>query len=419
MTSIGRSLLGLLVFAVYAGLLIVASGRSVNCQEIAPGDDTGSTSGPTAPSKAEVADGVGEVRVTFDDSPGVVVVEAGGRLIRIDSNARTVRDIGPAPDRNPNPSTDEQVKSQVAVAENAEAPAGAAQSDDDDIDPFYYEPGYEPYDYRLINVPTPKSVPKGSWNLSFSHRFAKPIHPISGSARELFGLDSFSISSFGIAYGVTDKFYLSAQRNPICTVGLCRTIEIGAGYHFLDQKPGVPVALSVYGSIEGDGNFTERYTGNAQIMVGRRLGKRVHLFFSPAVHFFSNGGRRFDPRPGDFFPPAQAAEDFRLPKHTVSFGFGAAVAILPDLLATFDFTPRLGFKLGRVRPVFDESFNIVDFRNFSEPSIGFGVQKNIGKHAFALTFSNTQTTTTSRYNSSNLLFSPRRLTIGFNLFRRF
>jgi len=61
----------------------------------------------------------------------------------------------------------------------------------------------------------------------------------------------------------------------------------------------------------------------------------------------------------------------------------------------------------------------VDFENISEPSIGFGIQKNIGNHAFALTLSNTQTTTTSRYNSSNLLFPPRRLVIGFNLFRRF
>ena len=46
------------------------------------------------------------------------------------------------------------------------------------------------------------------------------------------------------------------------------------------------------------------------------------------------------------------------------------------------------------------------------------VEQSSREHAFTLTFSNTQTTTTSRYNSSNLVLKPKDLVIGFNLFRR-
>jgi hypothetical protein len=84
----------------------------------------------------------------------------------------------------------------------------------------------------------------------------------------------------------------------------------------------------------------------------------------------------------------------------------------------FDYTPRIGFKMGQIDPVFDNQFNLVALRNKSEAEIGFGIEKRIGRHAFTLTFSNTQSTTTARYNSSNLALGPKRLIIGFNLFRR-
>ena len=84
----------------------------------------------------------------------------------------------------------------------------------------------------------------------------------------------------------------------------------------------------------------------------------------------------------------------------------------------FEFTPRIGFKLGRVDPIFDPNFEVIGFQNVSKPEMGIGAMYTVGKHSFTLTLSNTQTTTTSKYNSSNLVLAPRRLIIGFNLFRR-
>jgi hypothetical protein len=201
---------------------------------------------------------------------------------------------------------------------------------------------------------------------------------------------------------------------------LCKTIEFGVGYHLLDEQGRSPVALSTYASVEGDDNFKKNYTYNLQVMVARSATKYVHLFFSPALHLNANGQRRFDPRPEDFFPPEPLANQFRQDKHGGSFGFGISARIRPTIALMFEYTPRVGFKLGQVVPVFAPGTGrISEFRNESEAGLGFGVEKHIGRHTFSLTFSNTQTTTTSRYNSSNLVLPPSRFAIGFNLYRRF
>ena len=337
----------------------------------------------------------GSVHVKFDDdAPGVVVVEANGERLRIDTRTKT-----------------------VARMDNVEVAPETRPSQPDKAQNKPPEPP-EPYDYRLVNVPTPKRVLRGSVNLYFTHRFSQPLRPVSESARDLLGLDSFAVPSFGVFYGVTNKLYVSAYRSPICQRGLCRTIELGVGYHFLDERGSSPLALSTYASIEGDENFSRNYTYNLQLMLARSVTKYVHLFFSPALHVNANGQRRFDPKPQDFFPREPLADQFRQDKHGGSFGFGVNGRITRTVSLLFEYTPRVGFKLGQVVPIFAAG-RITGFRNESEAELGFGIEKDLGRHTFSLTFSNTQTTTTSRYNSSNLVLPPSRFIIGFNLYRRF
>jgi cytochrome c oxidase subunit 2 len=342
----------------------------------------------------------GNIQVTFDESnAGVVVVETGGERLRIDTQAKTVTHLQAAEPPTPAPAATEQPP--------------AAESEHKHI------AADEPYDYRLINVPTPKRVMKGSINLYFTHRFAQPVRPLGQSDQDLFGFDSSSVSSFGVFYGITDRLYVSAYRSPVCQPGLCKTVEIGFGYHLLDERRRSPIALSTYASVEGDDNFRKFYTYNLQFMVARSVSKYVNLFFSPALHLNANHNRRFDPKPTDFFPPEPVAEQFNQDEHGASFGFGVNARVRPTISLMFEYTPRVGFKLGRVDPIFDANFRVIGFESKSEAELGFGIAKDVGRHTFALTFSNTQTTTTSRYNSSNLVLSPSSFTIGFNLYRRF
>lgn len=338
-----------------------------------------------------------DVHVSFDaNAPGVAYVEVNGERIRIDTRAKTFARVDAAEPAPP--------------AQKAELPVVAAKDRES-------SKSYEPYDYHVVNLPTPKQVRRHSLNFYFTHRFSEPVRPLEDSGRDLLGLDSFSVSSFGITYGITDRLYANVYRSPICQPGVCKTIELGLGYHWLSEGGRSPLALSTYASVEGEDNFSNRYTYNVQAMLARSVTKYVNLFFSPAAHINANGGGRFNPRPG-FFPP-QLVESFRLGQHSGSFGFGVNGRVRPTVSLLFEYTPRVGFKLGQVVPVFDEqSGEFTGFKNRSEAEIGFGVEKRIGRHVFSLTFSNTQTTTTSRYNSSNLALPPSKFAIGFNLFRR-
>ncbi len=350
---------------------------------------------------------VSGIKVVFDQSsPGVVFIESNGNRIRVDTAKKTVDSTAITAADKP-------------VDKPTDKPASVAPTAKKKRDPFTFKRGEEPFDYRLVNIPTPKNVPRHTVNLVFTHRFTQPIDPLSSSAKTLLGLDSFGIAAFGIKYGITDKLYVSAYRSPLCQRGLCRTIEAGVGYNWLAMDKDRRVALTTYASVEGDRNFSKDFTFNVQAMMAARASKRLYLFFSPAVHLNANGNRRFDPHAEDFFPPATIANSFNQPVNGASFGFGASYLITPDVVALFDFTPRTGFKLGQVNPIFDANFHVIGFTSESHLSMGFGIQRNIGKHAFALTLSNTQTTTTSRYNSSNLILKPQRLVIGFNLSRRF
>lgn len=338
------------------------------------------------------------MQVTFDEKePGVVFVESNGEKVRIDTNTKAVARVEPPAGTTP--------------AATQETTAAVEEST---------RPGSEPYDYYLINVPTSKPVVKGSIAVRFTHRFSQPVRPIKDSADDLLGLDSFAVSSLGLTYGITDRLYISAYRSPICQTGMCKTIEIGLGYHWLDESRRSPISLSTYASIEGNDNFTEEFTYNIQAMIGRSVTKWANIFFSPAWHINTNGQGRFDPRPGSFFPPALIAEQFRQPKSAGSLGMGVNVRVRPSVSLLFEYTPRFGFKPGRLIPVFaPNSFQIAGFTNRTEAEIGFGIEKRMGRHSFALTFSNNQASTTSKYNSSNLALPPKRFMIGFNLYRRF
>jgi hypothetical protein len=345
------------------------------------------------------------IKVTFDPSiRGVVVVESGGERLRIDTTSNTIERV-----------SDVAVASAQKPQEPSQQPATKERES---------SKSSEPYDYHIVNIPTPKAVRRHSLNMNFTHRFQETITPfeledasehIARISKDLLGLDSSAVSSFGVTYGITDRLYASIYRSPLCQPGLCKTIEMGFGYHFLDEAGRSPIALSAYSSVEGDHNFTERYTYNLQVMIGRSISRYANVFFSPAAHINANGGDRFK----EFLSAQPLISSLRLGRHSGSFGFGVNARVRPTASLLFEYTPRVGFKLGQITPVFDSTIGqLTGFKNDSEAEIAFGFEKRIGRHVFSLTFSNTQTTTTARYNSSNLALPPNKFSIGFNLFRR-
>jgi cytochrome c oxidase subunit 2 len=372
---------------------------SVSCGDRHP-DMVGELVVTGAPAKAS------KMKVTFDPATrGVVIVESAGERLRIDTSNNTVERISePA---------------SATAQKPAQEPTGPVPTKERES-----SKAYEPYDYHIVNIPTPKAVRRHSLNMHFTHRFQEMITPfdlehadehIARISKDLLGLDSSAVSSFGVTYGITDRLYANVYRSPLCQPGLCKTIELGLGYHFLDEAGRSPIALSAYSSVEGDYNFTERYTYNFQVMIGRSVTRFVNVFFSPAAHINANGSDRFK----EFLSAQPLISKLRLGRHSGSFGFGVNARVRPTTSLLFEYTPRVGFKLGQITPDFDSTIGqLTGFKNDSEAEIAFGLEKRTGRHVFSLTFSNTQTTTTARYNSSNQALPPNKFSIGFNLFRR-
>src|SRR6266567_65362 len=95
-----------------------------------------------------------KINVTFDEqAPGVAIVEVNGERLRVDTSTKTWARI------------EVPAKSQTATGEQRKKLAHEVEA----------------YDYRLVNVPTPKRVVKGSLNLYFTHRFSQPIKPLKQS----------------------------------------------------------------------------------------------------------------------------------------------------------------------------------------------------------------------------------------------
>lgn len=245
------------------------------------------------------------------------------------------------------------------------------------------------FDHYLVNLPTNRARPARSLHLRFTHRFSDPVAQGTGRLRDLFGFDSFSISSFGVEVGLHDRIGFMTYRSPYPHSFGGPTIEMGPIFSLLRQGGRTPLSFSLRATVEGQQNFTERFTANLVPVVSRAFGDRAEVFVVPTFNLAV-------PRrtlTSDFaFTPGERRDNL------VSVGVGASVRIRPQAALVGEWRPR-----------------VAGFRGFgTHNTYSFAVQKSTNRHIFALVFSNTQSTTTTRSLTDGL----DDLRIGFNLYRR-
>lgn len=240
------------------------------------------------------------------------------------------------------------------------------------------------FDYYLVNLPTNRPRPARYLQLRFSHRFQETLTGHTGSLRDLFGLDSTSISSLGVEMGLVKRLSFVTYRMP-----RDQTIEMGPQVQLLEQGGRVPLSLSFRATVEGQLNFTERFTANFQPIVSRSFGDRAEIFVVPT--FSVAVPRRtltFD------FPVTPGERRDNL----AAIGLGTSIRIRPKVALVLEWTPRVG-----------------GFRGFrTSNTYSFAVQRRTNRHVFGLTFSNNTSSTTSRAITDG----REHLSIGFNLYRR-
>lgn len=258
--------------------------------------------------------------------------------------------------------------------------------------PKYYEPG----DDVLMTLPTGRRLDKGGFYMNFTHRFA--FDPaFFGTARggALLGFDGFSLSSFGVRYGVTRKLQVSFWRSPTF---IARPIQFLVQYNWLSEADGAPLNVATGVAIEGQNNFDRNFAESFQLILSRSLTHRAQIYFVPTV---SANARHL------FSPAGYGSSDIPdLPGYT-TFSTGAGVAV--------DVRPTLAL-LGEVIPTWVNR----DPLGIHRPAYSFGVQKNIWRHAFTFGFTNAPAATVSQRASNRTAFlhQPGQLFIGFNLMRQ-
>ena len=137
---------------------------------------------------------------------------------------------------------------------------------------------YKPGDDYLLSLPTGRPLDRHGLYVNFAHRFADDP-AFSGPARgdTLIGLDSFSLSSFGFRYGITDKLSVSAYRSPTF---IARPIQFMAAYNFLfEDRAYVNATARV--SVQGENNFSRNFTPNFELILSRSVTRHAQFYIVP------------------------------------------------------------------------------------------------------------------------------------------
>lgn len=266
--------------------------------------------------------------------------------------------------------------------------------------PSEHLPIYQPGDDVLFTLPTGRPVDKHAAIVNFSHRFAFDS-AVTGTARgaQLFGLDNFSLSSFGIRYGVTDRLSVDVWRSPSF---INRPIQIMAAYNIFDEHHEDPFNLTFRASIEGQDNFRKNYTENLEAIVSRSLTSRAQIYFVPTASF---NDRRL------VMGSLDSSGILDIPGiNAFSVGVGLAVDIRPTVALIAEVIPTVtnATELGIHRPPFS-----------------FAIQKKLYRHAFTFGFTTSPGTTVSQRAGTNATFlnspsadTPSGLFLGFDLTRQ-
>jgi Membrane bound beta barrel domain (DUF5777) len=308
-----------------------------------------------------------------------IVLERDGKRYLIDVQSQTIREFVPAEIAS--------AQTPTAPAQTATTPPPAKAEPKKESDTYYTE------DIVLWNLPTAHHLEKKALMIDFTHRFnAEAFEP--GGISNLLGLDSFSYSSLGFTYGITDKFFAGIYRTPT-TIG--RIIQLSAGVQLSRENLGHPFSSTFRVGVEGTDHFRNKYITSLEIALARSIKNRAQIYFSPTVSFNNRplqvvGNDVFDPTPFDG-------------ETTVAVGAGISVDIRPTVAIVGEAIYRVSERLGEHRP-----------------SFMLGIQKKVFRHSFTLGLSNSPGTTLSTRSATRGAYGLDDtfggLTIGFNISRR-
>ena len=261
---------------------------------------------------------------------------------------------------NPAPST-----------ESSHSTGAWSSSADDDAAVRPLEP-----DFTLVNLPTTLPLPVHGGSFHLTHRFNGNLRngDFGANASNLFGLDEGATIGFEYRFGLARHLEAVAYRT-----ALNRTLQLSGKYDAFHQTATMPFGFSAIVSVEGVNNFRDQYASALGASISHHVFDRVQLYVVPVwVH--------------------NSAASTGVTRDTAFVGVGGLVRVLSTVYLAGEVSPRVaGFVIG-------------------DAEYGFSVEKRIGGHTFALTFTNSQATTFAQLSRGGF---PDSLFLGFNLSRKF
>ncbi|HVT45587.1 MAG TPA: DUF5777 family beta-barrel protein [Thermoanaerobaculia bacterium] len=245
-------------------------------------------------------------------------------------------------------------------------------------DPRYIPIAPLPLGDALINLPTPRVLSPGMWEVRFTHRFAQPVN--EGDVHSLWGLDSSSDVAIGLAWAPVRDLQLSILRSNVQD-----DIELAARFALLKQAPAFPLSISLRGGVDWrtERGLTDRTSLFAQVILAHQIGRRIELFVIPTY--------------------ASDAGDF---EHAFNVPIGVAYQLQRYLSLIAEVIPEN--RDARAGTPSDFAWAV-------------GLKRAIGGHYFEVLFTNSRATHVDQYLSSTFLGGLDRsdVHLGFNIERRF
>jgi len=232
----------------------------------------------------------------------------------------------------------------------------------------------DPLGTRLVNLPSPLTLGRGTFEILFTHRFAEAIG--DGSAHDLWGLDGGADVGIGLGYGVSRNFDLALYRS-----SFAETYELAGTVALLRQAPRVPLSFTVRAGADlvGQRGADSPTRPFAQAIVARRFASGWNVIVVPTW-----------------------------------------VRDTPRLRNAFNAGLALSAPLGGARLELEVMPRNRDLAS-SVTAWSIALSKAIGGHLFKLTLGNSRATTVDQYAGGDFPpgFRTHDVRLGFNLVRDF
>jgi len=243
---------------------------------------------------------------------------------------------------------------------------------------------------RLLHLPSPKGLPKGSLIFTVQHRFLGAI--ADSRPGNAFGIDLGANINLELLYAPTRRLSLgvSRARFALASRSYAPAIITYTGAYTIHDVEKSFWKLGALAGIEGQQNFRQQYSPFLQLS-GSFDYKRLRTFIVPTMVFNSRDDKNLETLRAVAIHP----ED----DNTFSLGVGMDLALLSRLSLAAEYVPQLaGFGgFGRKRP-----------------TVAAGVNLQTWRHVFTVMVSRSRDFTPARYAVN----ADGDWALGFNIYRR-